>query len=85
MTVLPKATYRFNMIPIKIQWHFQRDRMNNPHIYMESQKTSNSQSTLRKKNKAEGIMLTGFKLLQSHKVTVIETTWYWHQNRHIDS
>ena len=39
---------------------------------------------MRKKNKAEGIMLTGFKLLQSHKVTVIETTWYWHQNRHID-
>ena len=47
-------------------------------------KTSNSQSILRKKNKAEGIMLTGFKLLQSHKVTVIETTWCWHENRHID-
>ena len=47
MNTLPKAIYRFNVIPIKLLAVFVRYR-NNLTICMEIQKTSNSQSNLEK-------------------------------------
>ena len=72
MIILPKAIYRFNAIHIKIPMaFFHRSGRNHSKICIESQKTLNSQTILRKKNKAEGIILPDFKLY--YKAWVIKT------------
>ena len=83
MSILLKAIYRVNVIPIKIPRLFflNRTRTNNPKVYMEPQKTPNSQSNLEKKNKAGGITFPDFRLY--YKATLIKTAQCWYKNRHI--
>ena len=80
MSILPKAIYRFNAIPIKSLDIFHGSRTNISKIYMEPQKAWHSHR--RKKNKVGGIMLLNIKLY--YKAIVIKIACYWHKNGHID-
>ena len=80
MTILPNAIYRFNAIPIKLPMAFFTElEQKNVTIHMETQKTPNSQSSLKKEEWSWRNPLPDFRL--HYKAAVIKTVWNWLKDR----
>ena len=83
MSILPKAIYRFNTIPIKLPMVFFRElEQIISQFVWKYKKTSNSRSNLEKEKwnwKNQPAWLQAILQSNGH-----QEVWYWHKDRNID-
>lgn len=73
LSVLPKTTYKFNIIPTKIPMMFFTKLKNLPTIQMDSQVSLNRQHNLENEEQSRGLTLPDYKIYYNHAAIL----WYY--------
>ena len=83
MTILPKAIYRFNAIPIKLPIIFFKELgQKSSQFVWKHKRPPTGKAFLGEKSGAGGIRLLDFRLY--YKATVLKTVGHWDKDRNID-